>query len=63
MEDLKTMGVVQIAKMVEWLEMHGHSAEEAIQCIKYIAGRETDDGEKKEDIEKGLVVQPNKLHD
>jgi len=47
------MGVVQIAKMAEWLQMQGHTAEEVIECIRYIAGRSAE-----EVIEKGPVPSP-----
>lgn len=30
---------IQISRLAEWLQMHGHSAEEVIECIDYIAGK------------------------
>lgn len=31
------MTATETARLIEWLEAHGHTAEEAIECIKYIA--------------------------
>lgn len=31
------MGVKQIDRLVEWLKANGHTAEEILSCIKYIA--------------------------
>lgn len=45
--------VLQIAKLTEWLQMHGHSAEEVLECIRYLAG-------KADNKEKELAVQPTK---
>lgn len=39
------MTVVQIAKLAEWLQMHGHTAEEVLECIRYLAGREENERE------------------
>lgn len=47
------MTVVEIAKLAEWLEMHDHTAEEVIECIRYIAGKEAN---KKEE----LTAKPTK---
>lgn len=47
--------VLQIAKLAEWLQMHGHSAEEVLECIRYLAG--------KDDKGKELVAQPTKRND
>ena len=32
------MSTNETARLVAWLMQHGHSAEEAIECIRYIAG-------------------------
>jgi len=31
------MTATEAARLIEWLENHGHTAEEATDCIKYIA--------------------------
>lgn len=49
MEDLETMGVVQISKLAEWLMMQGHTAEEVVQCIDYIAGKKPEDKKREPD--------------
>ena len=33
------MTVLQIAKLAEWLQMHGHTAVEVLECIRYLAGK------------------------
>ncbi len=33
------MTATETDRLCEWLIAHGHTAEEALQCIKYIAGR------------------------
>lgn len=45
--------VLQIAKLAEWLQMHGHSAEEVLECIRYLAG-------KADNKEKESAAQPTK---
>lgn len=37
MEGENSMTATETARLIEWLMAHGHSAEEAIECIKYIA--------------------------
>lgn len=32
------MTATETDRLCEWLIAHGHTAEEALQCIKYIAG-------------------------
>ncbi|WP_297710396.1 hypothetical protein [Dysosmobacter sp.] len=32
-----SMTATEAARLIEWLESHGHTAEEATECIKYIA--------------------------
>ena len=32
------MTATEIARLIEWLEAKGHTAEEPIECIKFIAG-------------------------
>lgn len=32
-----SMTAAETARLIEWLEVKGHTAEEAIECIKYIA--------------------------
>jgi len=27
----------EVARLIDWLKAHGHSAEEVTECIKYIA--------------------------
>ena len=39
------MTVQQIARLAEWLQMQGHSAEEVLECIRYIAGKENKERE------------------
>lgn len=58
MEEANEMTVAQIAKLAEWLQMQGHTAEEVLDCIRYIAGRP----EKNPGKEKGLADQPRKQH-
>ena len=36
-KDDSTMTVKEIDRLIEWLKFNGHTAEEATQCIKYIA--------------------------
>ena len=55
MEEANEMTVAQIAKLAEWLQMQGHTAEEVLDCIGYIAGRE-----ESQDKEKGLAAQRTK---
>lgn len=38
------MTVLQIAKLAEWLQMHGHTAEEVLECIRYLAGKSEEKG-------------------
>jgi hypothetical protein len=33
----QSMTVTEAARLIDWLKANGHSAEEAIKCIKYIA--------------------------
>ena len=33
------MTATETDRLCDWLKAHGHTAEEALQCIKYIAGR------------------------
>ena len=33
-----SMTATEAARLIEWLESHGHTAEDATECIKYIAG-------------------------
>lgn len=40
MEVKNQMTVKEISSLAEWLRMHGHSAEEVIKCIDYIAGKD-----------------------
>lgn len=56
MEETNEMTVAQITKLAEWLQMQGHTAEEVLSCIRYIAGRSNDQTDK----EKGLADQPTK---
>ena len=32
------MSTPETARLIAWLMAHGHTAEEAVQCINYIAG-------------------------
>lgn len=32
----KEMDKTAVNKLIEWLENHGHTAEEVVECIKYI---------------------------
>lgn len=34
----ESMTATETARLIDWLIANGHSAEEATQCIKYIAG-------------------------
>lgn len=34
---MESMTTAEMARLADWLTEHGHSAEEAIECIKYIA--------------------------
>ena len=36
-----TMTVKEIDRLIDWLKSKGHTAEEATQCIKYIANNKT----------------------
>ena len=58
MEETNEMTVAQIAKLAEWLRMQGHTAEEVLDCIRYIAGRPEENPGK----EKGLADKPTKQH-
>lgn len=29
-----------VNKLIEWLEKHGHTPEEIVECIKYITGKQ-----------------------
>lgn len=58
MEETNEMTVVQIAKLAEWLRMQGHTAEEVLDCIRYIAGRPEENPGK----EKRLADKPTKQH-
>lgn len=33
----QSMTAVEAARLIDWLKANGHSAEEATECIKYIA--------------------------
>ena len=33
----QSMTAVEAARMIDWLKANGHSAEDAADCIKYIA--------------------------
>lgn len=33
----QSMTALEAARLIDWLESNGHSAEEAAACIKYIA--------------------------
>ncbi len=37
MKDGDSMTATEAARLIEWLEAHGHTAEEVTECIKYIA--------------------------
>jgi len=41
------MSVKQIARMTEWLEAKGHSPQEIIDCIRYIANHNPKEQKKK----------------
>lgn len=34
----QSMTATETARLIDWLIAHGHTAEEATQCIRYIAG-------------------------
>lgn len=34
----ESMTAMETARLIDWLIVNGHTAEEATQCIKYIAG-------------------------
>ena len=36
--EVDDMTATETARLIEWLMAHGHSAEEATECIKYLAG-------------------------
>ena len=36
------MTVKEIDRLIDWLIAHGHTAEEAAECIKYIANNKKD---------------------
>lgn len=38
MKEDDSMTATETARLIDWLISHGHTAEEATQCIKYIAG-------------------------
>lgn len=38
MKGNESMTAVEAARLMDWLLSNGHTAEEAIQCVKYIAG-------------------------
>lgn len=38
MECEKSMTAVEAARLIEWLIAHGHTHEEATECIRFIAG-------------------------
>lgn len=33
-----SMTATEAARLIDWLIAHGHTAEDATECIKYIAG-------------------------
>lgn len=33
-----SMTAAEADRLAEWMKAHGHSAEDVLQCIKYIAG-------------------------
>ena len=35
----QSMTAAEAARLIDWLKEHGHTAEEAVECIKYIAGQ------------------------
>lgn len=35
-----SMTAKEAARMADWMEAHGHTAEEVIECMKYITGTE-----------------------
>ena len=37
MKDGDSMTATEAARLIEWLEAHGHTAQESTECIKYIA--------------------------
>lgn len=57
MEEHDEMSAIQIARMSEWLRMHGHTADEVLQCIDYIAGKRKED--KKEESDTAKVDRPS----
>ncbi len=34
----ESMTATETARLMEWLTSNGHTAEQAIQCVRYIAG-------------------------
>lgn len=57
MEEHDEMSAIQISRMSEWLRMHGHTADEVLQCIDYIAGKKQED--RKEESGAVKVEGPN----
>ena len=35
----ESMTATETARLIDWLSQHGHTAEEAMECIKYIANQ------------------------
>lgn len=40
MDDNMSMTAKEATRLADWLEAHGHTAEEVIDCMKYITGTE-----------------------
>ena len=36
-EQMDEMNAKEAARLIDWLKEHGHTADEAAECIKYIA--------------------------
>ncbi len=47
MEDNEMMNIMEVSALIDWLRAHGHTEEEIIDCIQYIAGKPAMEQERK----------------
>ncbi len=53
------MSVKQIARMTEWLEAKGHSPQEIIDCIRYIANQNPNPKDQKKKSGSHIAKKPD----
>ena len=40
MDEEMSMTAKEVTRLADWLKAHGHTAEEILECVKYITGTE-----------------------